>query len=455
MLGLSGDVRYALRQLRKNPGFAITAILMLALGISANSTIFSWINATLLHPVPQALNTSELVSIMRGQWNTSPSPPFSYPDYRDLRERNVTFSGILAYNHDWQTLTSGPEPQRIYAANVSANYFDVLGIRPFLGRFFFPDEEARPSGTPYVVLSYSLWQTRFAGDPAIVGRSIEISQRPFTVIGVAPRGFIGCMPGIRTDAWLPLVATGGGNAWVFYRDHNWLNVLGRLQPGVSRARATRDLDMLMQQIFASYPDQHLGVNAITLDPLWRSPFGANIYLSASLPLLLLMAGVVLLLTCANVATLALVRFVARRRELAIRQSLGATRTVLVRQMALEGALLAAAGGGLALLLTSWSARMLSSLIPPSANPIALNGYVDGRVITAIVLLAIASSALCGALPAWRSSHVTTADVLKDESTAVAGGGRNQRLLSALVVGQIALSLALLITSGLFLQTLRA
>jgi len=457
MAGLLQDIRYALRQLRKSPGFAITAVLMLALGICANGTVFSWINATLLHPVPGARNTGELVSIMRGQWTSSPSPPMSYPDYRDLRDANHTFSGILAYHHDWLTLTGSDTPQRVYVANASANYFDVLGIKPLVGRFFHPEEEARKGGDPYVVLGYALWQTRFGGDPAIVGKTIEISRHTFTVIGVAPEGFIGCMPAIRTDAWLTLNATTdpGSNDWLDRRSQVWgLNVVGRLKPSVSRAQATRDLEVLMQRLVAEYPGDHVGVNTITLDPMWRSPFGANGYLAASLPILMILAGVVLLLTCANIATLALVRFVARRRDIAIRQALGANRIELMRQMILEGLLVSLFGGVLAIELTTWSSKSLALMIPPNSNPIAMNGYVDFNVAAGTLLLALLCSVICGALPAWRSSHVAAADVLKDEAGSVSAGAHNRHLLSCLVVAQIALSLVLCIASGLFLRTLR-
>ncbi|HEX7730714.1 MAG TPA: ABC transporter permease [Terracidiphilus sp.] len=457
MAAIWNDLRYALRQLRKSPGFSAAAVLMLALGICVNSTVFSWINATLLNPIPQARRTGDLVSLMRGQWSTSPSPPLSYPDYRDLRNQNHSFDGILAYHHDWLTLTGDTTPQRIYVANTSGNYFDVLGIKPPLGRFFLPHEEAQPGGTPYVVLAYSLWQTRFNADPAIVGRSIEIARHRVTVIGVAPKGFIGAMPGIRTDAWLPLAANTdpGSNSWIMRRNVNWLNVIGRLKPGVSRTAATGDLETLMRQIVARFPNEHLGVNTITLDPMWRSPFGANIYLSASLPVLLSIAGVVLLLTCANITTLLLVRFVARRRELAIRQSLGAGRIALMRQMMLEGVLLASGAGLLALLFTSFTAKGMARFIPASSNPIAINGYMDMNVAVIIVLVALVAGALCGAVPAWRSSQVPAAEVLKEEAASVSAGTHNRRLLSALVVGQIAVSLALLVTAGLFLRTFRA
>jgi predicted permease len=455
MTGLLKDVRFALRQLRKNPGFTITATLMLAVAICANSTVFSWINGTMLHPIPGARDTSGLVSLQIGARNPSPAPPLSYPDFRDLRDQNHSFDGMLAYNHDWATLTrAGVAPERIYIANVSSNFFDVLGVKPMLGRFFLSEEETRPDAVPFVVLSYSLWKTRYAGDPAIIGKSIEIARHPVTVIGVAPQGFIGAMPGIRQDVWATLNPI-GLNAWrMTHRSASFLNVLGKLRPGVTRQKAERELDTLMQRMVAAYPDDHVGDNTITLDPMWRSPFGSNGYMASTLPLLLAIAGVVLLLTCANVATLTLVRFVSRRREIAIRQSLGAGRMQLVRQMIVEGALLSVAAGVAALLLTSWTAKTFALFIPPNSNPLVLNGVLDQNVIIGIAALAILASLLCGALPAWRSSRVPAAEALKDESASISGSSHNRRLLSGLVVGQIALSLALLVTSALFLRTLR-
>jgi predicted permease len=457
MSGLIMDVRYALRQLRKSPGFTVAAMLMLALGICANGTVFSWINSTMLHPIPGASHTGDLVSLMRGERSDSPSPPFSYLDYRDLRDSNHTFTGILAYHTDWVSLTGGDAPMRAYGANVSASYFNVLGIKPLKGRFFLPAEESPQGGPFYAVIGYTLWQTRFAGDPGIVGKSVEINQYPFTIIGVAPQGFIGCMPGIRVDLWVPLSMNvgPGSNEWAMqHRENAWLNVTGRLRPGVDRQRATQDLELLMRQLVAQYPDEHKGVNTISLDPLWRSPFGANGFMASSLPILLAIAAVVLLLTCANIATLMLVRFVSRRREIAIRQSLGANRVQLLRQMILEGFLLSLAGGGVAVLLTSWSSRSLAHFIPPNSNPLAINGYLDGNVTAAIMILAVLASLLCGALPAWRSSRVAPAEVLKEEAGSVSSGIHNQVLLSSLVVAQIALSLTLLVTAGLFLRTLK-
>lgn len=454
MTGLLQDVRFGLRQLRKNPGFTITATLMLAVAICANSTIFSWINGTMLHPIPLARDTDSLVSVMRGQWSVTPTPPFSYRDYCDLRDHNQSFSGMLAYHHNWLTLTGRVTPERVYVANVSANYFDVLGIKPALGRFFRPTEEAQEGGTPYVVLSYSLWQTRFGGDQAIVGKSIEFARHPVTVIGVAPAGFINTMPGVRYDAWLPLDPLGTDRAHMTDRSASYLNVLGRLKPGVSRQRATLDLETIMRQLVIEFPNDHLGVNTITLDPLWRSPFGANVYFASSLPILLSIAALVLLLTCVNVATLALVRFGSRQREIAIRQSLGAGRMQLMRQMILELMLVSLAAGAIAHVCTSWTAKRLADFIPPNAQPIVLTGSVDHNVLLVVLLLALLASAICGAFPAWRASHTNAAEVLKDEAGSISGGRHNRHMLGALVVTQIALSLALLVSSGLLLRTLR-
>ena len=453
---LGRDLRYALRQLRKSPGFTITATAMLAVAICANSTVFSWIDGTMLRPVPGARDTGDLVSLQRGERNFSPTPPFSYLDYRDLREQNHTFTGILAYHHDWITLTGGAQPERVFIANVTANYFDVLGIKPVLGRFFLAEEETRPDAVPNVILSYSLWKTRYAADPAIVGKSIEIARHPVTVIGVAPEGFVGAMPGLRDDLWVTLDPLGTDVWRIRHRSGGavWLNVIGRLRPGVSRGQAAQDLDTLMHNIVAEYPDDHLGENRITLDPMWRSPFGANGFMAATLPILLAFAALVLLLTCANVATLTLVRFVSRRRELAIRQSLGANRMQLVRQMVLEGVVLSIVAGAVALGLTSWTSKTFAWFFRASSSPTTLNGSMDHKVVIGIAVSSLLVGMLCGALPAWRSSHAPAVEVLKAESASISGGSRNRKLLSALVVAQIALSLPLLLCSGLFLRTLR-
>jgi len=453
---LGRDVRYALRQLRKSPGFTITATTMLAVAICANRNVFSWIEGTMLRPIPGARDAGDLVSLQRGERNFSPVPPLSYLDYRDLREQNHTLAGMLAFHHDWITLTGGAQPERVFIANVTANYFDVLGIKPVLGRFFLAEEETRPDAVPNVILSYSLWKTRYAADPAIVGKSIEIARHAVTVIGVAPEGFVGAMPGLRDDLWITLNPLGTSEWRMTHRSGGavWLNVIGRLGPGVSRGQAAQDLDTLMHHIVLAYPDDHLGENRITLDPMWRSPFGANGFMAATLPILLAFAAVVLLLTCANVATLTLVRFVSRRRELAIRQSLGANRTQLMRQMVLEGVVLSIVAGAAALALTMWTSKTFAWFFRSSSSPTALNGSMDYKVMIGIAVFSLLAGMLCSALPAWRSSHAPAIEVLKAESASISGGSRYRKLLSGLVVAQIALSLPLLLCSGLLLRTLR-
>jgi predicted permease len=302
--------------------FGAVATLTLGLGIAANTTILSWINSTLLDPIPGVARTGDLVSVMRGEPSEHPTPPFSYPDYVDLRETTRSFSGILAYHDEFVSLTGRTRPERLYGALISANYFEVLGVQPILGTGFLPAEEEKAGTTPSVIISYAVWQNHFGADPAIVGKGIQLNRQLCTVVGVAPPDFQGCKTGLRTDLWVPLVYRG---KQVQERGSFWLNVLGRIKPGIGRSQAQAELDVRMRHIAEQYPDSHRGPNQITLDPLWRSPFGANVYLYKTLPMLLALAGVLLLLACANVANLLLVHAVARRREIAIRLAMGASR----------------------------------------------------------------------------------------------------------------------------------
>ena len=336
------DFRYALRMLTKSPGFTVVVVLTLALGIGANSTIFSWISSTLLNPIPGVTHTANLVTVMRGEPTDHPSPPFSYPDFRDLRDRSRSFTGLLGYHDDFMSLTGAGKPERIYGALTSINYFDVLGLRPIIGRGFLPDEEQQRTGATVAVISYSVWQNHFGLDPSVVGKTIQINRHSYTIIGVTPREFRGCKTGLRTDIWIPLTmdqAVWGSNR-PDDRGTFWLNVLGKLRPGITDRQAEAELNLLMQGIAERFPEAHRdSPNQITLDPLWRSPFGVNGYLYKVLPMLVGLAAVLLLLACANVANLLLVRSVARRREIAIRLSMGATRGQLVRQFLVESLML--------------------------------------------------------------------------------------------------------------------
>jgi predicted permease len=450
------DLRYSFRVLRKSPSFAAIAVLTLALGIGANSTIFSWINSTLLNPIPGVRHTSDFVVMTEGGTARSPIP-FSYLDYMDLRNRTRSFSGLIAYDINPMNLTGTGKPERVWGTLASANYFDVLGIHPILGRGFLPVEDQKPGGAPVVVISYRLWQIRFGGDPSVIGRTLRIDQHPFTIIGVAPAVFQGTQTGMRTELWVPLMMQQqivSGTDRLPLRSETWLMLLGQLAPGVTRGQAQAEMDLLMNQIVEQFPDSHLGNNAVTLYPLWRAPFSANTYMYVLLPVLMAIAGVVLLLACANVANLMLVRSVSRRREIAIRLSIGASRWRLVRQLLIESVVLSSAGGILAMFITAWTTGMLGQFIPPTNIPIALDFQVDRAVFFVTFAISILSGVIFGILPALRASDMAPVTVLKEDAGSAAGGLHRARLSSALVVTQISLSLFLLVSAGLFIRSFR-
>ena len=450
------DLQFALRQLRKNPGFSLLAVGTLALGIAANITIFSWINSTLLDPIPGVAHTSNMITIMRGERSEHPTPPFSYLDYAELRDSSHSFAGLLAYHHDYVSITGSGKPERIYGTLASSNYFEALGVRPALGRTLLPTLSNERSGVAEAVIGYDLWQNRYAGDPAIIGKTIQINLHPYTIVGVAPKGFHGCASGLRSQVWIPLGMDSlvWGSNRINQRDTQWLNVLGRLKPGVNASQAAGELNVLMQHIVERFPVEHQGPNQISTDPLWRSPFGANVYFYGTLPILLALAAVLLLLACANVANLLLVRSVARRREFAIRLSMGANRWRVVRQLLVENLLIALAGGVAAIVITLWSANTLSYFLPSTTLPLALNGRVDGPVLLAAFLVSVLTAAISGVIPALRCSSLSPVAVLKDESLSTSGGISKSRLTGGLVVAQIALSLLLLACAGLFVRSLQ-
>jgi predicted permease len=452
---LLADIRYALRQLRRSPGFALTAVLTLALGIGANSTILSWISSTLFNPIPGVSHTGDMVTIQVGERTEHPSPPLSYPDFADLRDNAKTFSGMIGYHDDFMSITGSAQPERIYGALTTADYFEVLGVRPILGRTLLSTKANERAGAAEAVLSYALWQNHFDSDPGILGKTVEINLHPYTIVGVAPPGFIGCKSGLRTDVWLPLGMDQQIWGWsrIDNRGVSWLNVLGVLRPGVDHRQAENELNLLMQHLVDRYPEVHQGANHVSTDPLWRSPFGVNVYLSGTLPILLALAAVLLLLACANVANLLLVRSVMRRREFAIRLSMGANRWRLVRQLMVENLFLALAGGAVALVGTVWTARILGIFLPGTTLPLAINGSVDRRVLLTTILVSILTAAVSGVVPALRASSLSPMAVLKDEALNTAGGLNKSRLASGLVIAQVALSLLLLACAGLFVRSL--
>jgi predicted permease len=451
------ELRYGLRMLAKSPGFTTLVVLTLALGIGANTTIFSWINSTLLNPIPGATDTSRMVSLTRGGTVEDPGE-FSYPDYRDLRDGNRSFSGLTAFAIRPVDLTGSGRPERLWGAIVSANYFDVLGVRPILGRGFLAAEEQKPGGAPVVVLSYGLWQTHFAGDRHIVGKTISINQHPFTVVGVTSLAFQGSLTGLRLNLWVPLMMQQqiiSSSDRLHDRGSNWLMMQGRLAPQISAEKARQEMNLLMQRLVKQFPDSHFGHDEVGLYPLWRAPDGANAYFYILLPMLLAIAGVVLLLACANVANLLLVRSVSRRTEIAIRVSMGASRWRVMRQLLVESLLLALAGGGGAVLLTSWTAGTFAQFIPPTDFPVALEVRLDRTVLLLTLIISMLSGLFFGLLPALRSASLAPAAVLREDTARASGGRRKVRLTTTLAVAQLALSLLLLASAGLFIRGFRS
>ncbi len=350
------DVRYSLRMIVKAPGFAAIAVLTLALGIGANTTIFSWINSALLNPVPGLARPSEVVSLTLSKPGDNPFP-FTYPDLEAMRDGQQSFTGITACSFAQMSLTGKSKPERVWGMVVSANYFEILGVRPILGRAFLPVEDEKPGGAPVAVISYRFWQTHFGANPDIVGRTIEINQHPYTIVGVTPAVFQGSQTGVRTEIWVPIMMEAQVNSLGdLLHDHHqfWLLAFGRLKPGVVLSQAQEEMTLRLTPEAKNYPEEHKGHDSVTVYPLWRNPFGLNQFLSTLLPMLMSIAGLVLLPACANVANLMLVRSVGRRREIAIRMSLGASRWRLVRQLLVESLMLALAGGAVALLITFWT-----------------------------------------------------------------------------------------------------
>ena len=452
------DLKCGFRVLTKSPGFAALAVVTLALGIGANTTIFSWINSTLLNPVPGLGKPSEVVALTLNKPGDNPFP-FTYPDIEAMRVGQQSFTGITAGNLVPISLTGKRKPERLFGMVASANYFDVLGVRPFMGRGFLPDEDEKPGGAPVAVISYRLWRTHFASNPDIVGQTIELNQHPYSIVGVTPAAFQGSQTGVRTDLWVPIMMEAQFNPMGdLLHDHHyfWLFAFGRLNPGVSIAQAQDDMTRRMKREVDNFPEEHKGHTAVSVYPLWQNPFGLNFFMAKLLPTLMCIAGLVLLLACANVANLMLVRAVGRRREIAIRISLGGNRWRLVRQLLVESLILSLAGGGVALLFTLWTQGTLMKFLPVTPDiPLSLTVRADRTVLLTTLVISVLTGVIFGILPALRSSGIAPADVLKEESGSMAGGLGKARLASGLVVAQISLSLLLLVCAGLFIRSFKS
>jgi predicted permease len=448
------DVRYGARLLRRSPIFTLTAALSLAIGIGANTTIFSVASALLLRPLPGVYEPGRLVDVGRTQ-NGSGFDNSSYPNYRDIKARVTTLSGLYAARLEAQPMgLGGPGgAERIYGMTVSANYFSVLGTQPAAGRLLVEaDDEGAPGSHAVMVISYELWQRRFGADLRIVGQTVPINGQPVAIVGVAPPGFQGTTV-LRTDAWVPISAAlmaspRRGVTLLEMRQAVWLVMGGRLKPGVTVAQADAELRAIGANLEREYPRENRG-KGLTAMRSSVVPGNINIF-AAFIGLLMGIVGLVLLIACVNLSGMMLARATSRQREIAVRLAIGATRSRLARQMLTETTLLFVAGGALGVFMSLWLRGLLMSLIPTLPVPVGIDMPIDARVLAFAIVLSLAAAVLSGLAPALQASRPDLVPALKADGAQ--SGGR-LRLRRAFLVGQIALSLLLVLTAGLFLRAL--
>jgi len=456
------DVRYGFRVLRASPGFAAVAVLSLALGIGANTSIFSVVNAALLRPLP-VTQPDRLVFVFNGS-RTDPYSTSSYPDYVDYRDKNEVFSDFLTYSSITMSARADDQTDLISGSLVSGNFFDALGVRAALGRTFLPEEDVTPNTHPVAVISHGMWERRFGGDPKIIGEQLTLNGHAFTIVGVAPRGFNGPEVLENNDIYVPTMMqalvrpprggfSGDMNPDLLgRRGARWMRMIGRLKPGVAIEQAQAAMTTIADGLAQAYPEDNRDVIA-TLFPVNKVDPQAYTQLLSVAALLLAVVAIVLLIACANVANLLLARASARRKEIAIRLAMGASRSRLVRQLLTESLLLSLAGGVVGLLFALWTIDLLKSATPPDGIfSFTLDYKLDGRVLAFTFLLSLATGVIFGLAPALQASRPDLVPALKDEASAAAQG-RRLSLRSALVVAQVALSLVLLIGAGLFLRSL--
>jgi putative ABC transport system permease protein len=449
MNNLWQDLRYGARMLMKQPGFTLIAVITLALGIGANTAIFSLVNTALLRPLP-VKRPEQLVSLNNVALNL---PVISYPNYRDFRDRNKSFSGMLAYRYTPLGLSVNGVNERVWGYLATGAYFEVLGVKPALGRFFTPDDDKASGAHPVAVITYDCWQKRFAGDPQVIGKTVIINGRNFTIIGVAPRGFYGSEIAYRPEIWVPIMMQEQVEGWsaLETRSNSVFFAQGRLKPGVTISQAESELKTIAAQLAREFPNENEGMT-VTLSPagLLGSWMRGPIVVYSSV--LLAVVGLVLLLACTNLANLLLARATERRKEIAVRLAIGASRWRLVRQLLTESTLLSTLGGALGLLLAYWLVDAVMALKPPIDIALSTELHIDGRVLLFTAVVSALTGVIFGLLPAWQAIKPDIVPALKDE--ALLGGYRRSWLRNSLVVFQVSLSLVLLICAGLALRGLQ-
>jgi predicted permease len=450
------DIRYGFRTLIKSPGFFAIAVVTLALGIGANTTIFSMVDSFILRPLP-VTDPAQITVLTQMQKDGTSNNTFSIPDYRDVRSQSSEiFSNLLAYQLGMDGLNANGKTDRILTNYVSGNFFSTLAIKPALGRFILPSEGEVMGADPVLVLSYSYWQTRFGADPQIVGKKLSLNGQPVTVIGVAPKGFYGISSFVNSQAYLPLsMAYAEGYPADFMTNRQNRNVLlyGRLLPGVSLVQAQATLDVVTQRLAQQYPDIDKDLNLRIFPELRSRPYPdpSNTMLVMSV-LFLGLTAVVLLLACVNVANILLVRAAIRSREMAIRAALGAGRIRLIRQLVTESVVLALLGGGAGILIGLWGSSFLSSLARLHIDAsVRFDFGFDWRLYGFALAISLATGIFVGLVPAIRASRQELSGVLRDAGRGVVSG--KQRMRDVLVVAQVGGSLMLLIIAALFTRSL--
>jgi len=449
------DLRYAIRQMARKPGMTIFAVLSLALGIGANSSIFSLVNAILFRELP-AVRPQELVDVYAGKEGDFQYATWSYPDFADVRGWNKVFADFAAVNLTIATYDDGRHTELLFGEQVSANFFRMYGVRPALGRDFLPEEDVTEGTHPVVLLGHRCWKERLGGDPRIVGKTLKLNGRYLTVIGVAPEVFKGSFPAVSSDFWVPMHighAMGGG-AELTERGSRSLFAKARLAKGVTLEQAQAQMTALVGRLRQAYPKEDEGLTTtliptreVVLNPEIDGPiFGVA-------GLLMGIVGLVLLIACFNIANLLLVRAAERRREIAVRLALGASRGRLIRQLLTESILLSLLGGAAGLLIALWTARLIVAFKPPLPIPINLDIPLDWRILAFTLGIALLTGIVCGLAPALQSTRPGVVTALKDEEVSLMRRHRKLGLRNVLVVAQVAISALLLVGAGLFLRSL--